>query len=245
MSVEIATVITDLNEGLPAVDDPKSEGDDHFRLIKRVLRYCFPSISGAITLSHDEINGIPSRIDELNGAAVKKTISGIIPVVDFEGNLGVNAGYPIGGGSEVPNVQWVQDFLHLYVQNQLYPVGHIIVSGNPANPATYLGFGTWEAQGTGRVLVGVGTGVDSRGESVGFTLGQYGGEYRHQLTIPELASHTHPFTDNTILAGSGVDGGANFSPNVGVADVTGSTGNDQPHNNVQPYLAVHFWQRTA
>lgn len=38
------------------------------------------------------------------------------------------------------------------------PVGAIFVSIDPTNPATTLGYGTWAAFGTGRVLVGVDTG---------------------------------------------------------------------------------------
>ena len=35
------------------------------------------------------------------------------------------------------------------------PVGAIHVSVTPTNPATTLGYGTWDAFGTGRVIVGV------------------------------------------------------------------------------------------
>lgn len=38
------------------------------------------------------------------------------------------------------------------------PVGSIHVSVDSTNPATTLGYGTWAAFGTGRVLVGVDTG---------------------------------------------------------------------------------------
>lgn len=38
------------------------------------------------------------------------------------------------------------------------PIGKIIFSTENVNPAEYLGFGTWEAWGSGRVPVGVDTG---------------------------------------------------------------------------------------
>jgi hypothetical protein len=38
------------------------------------------------------------------------------------------------------------------------PVGAIHVSVDPTNPATTLGYGTWAAFGTGRVIVGVDVG---------------------------------------------------------------------------------------
>ena len=38
------------------------------------------------------------------------------------------------------------------------PIGSIHVTVDPTNPATTLGYGTWSAFGTGRVLVGVDVG---------------------------------------------------------------------------------------
>jgi hypothetical protein len=49
--------------------DPKSEGDDHIRGIKNVLKTTFPSISGAVTSTHTELNildGVTSTAAELN-----------------------------------------------------------------------------------------------------------------------------------------------------------------------------------
>lgn len=40
---------------------------------------------------------------------------------------------------------------------QAFPVGAIYISTSSANPATALGYGTWSAFGTGRVLVGIDT----------------------------------------------------------------------------------------
>lgn len=38
------------------------------------------------------------------------------------------------------------------------PIGSIHITVDPTNPATTLGYGTWSAFGTGRVLVGVDVG---------------------------------------------------------------------------------------
>lgn len=40
----------------------------------------------------------------------------------------------------------------------LIPVGGIHITIGPTNPATTLGYGTWSAFATGRVIVGVDTG---------------------------------------------------------------------------------------
>src|SRR5882762_4100205 len=47
MGLEAATWITDLDGTNPPSGDKKSQGDDHLRLIKLVLRACFPSASKA------------------------------------------------------------------------------------------------------------------------------------------------------------------------------------------------------
>lgn len=73
----------------------------------------------------------------------------------------------------------------------LYPVGSIYMSTNAANPGTLWPGTTWEAYAQGRVLIGAGTGTDSRSEQKTFAAGSTGGEYNHQLTVGELASHNH------------------------------------------------------
>ncbi len=42
--------------------DPKSEGDDHIRGLKNVLKNCFAAITGAITATQAEINSLAGRI---------------------------------------------------------------------------------------------------------------------------------------------------------------------------------------
>lgn len=46
MTVEVATYIGDLVGANPAAGDPKSEGDDHIRLIKAVLQASLPNLAG-------------------------------------------------------------------------------------------------------------------------------------------------------------------------------------------------------
>ena len=56
MTVETATYIADLNATYPAGTDAKSEGDDHLRLIKEVLKASFPNIDGAVTATDATLN---------------------------------------------------------------------------------------------------------------------------------------------------------------------------------------------
>lgn len=72
-----------------------------------------------------------------------------------------------------------------------YPVGHILMSAENVNPKTYLGFGTWEAWGAGRVPVG----VDSTQTEFN-TSGKTGGAKTHSLKVAELPEHTHVITEH-------------------------------------------------
>jgi hypothetical protein len=45
MSLETATWVTQLNSSNPTATDPVSEGDDHLRMLKTVLKNSFPSSS--------------------------------------------------------------------------------------------------------------------------------------------------------------------------------------------------------
>jgi hypothetical protein len=56
---------SDLNASYPAAGDARSEGDDHIRGIKSVLKTTLPNVSGAVTPTHTELNyvdGVTSAI---------------------------------------------------------------------------------------------------------------------------------------------------------------------------------------
>lgn len=65
--------IDDLNATYPAGIDAKSEGDNHMRLIKKVLKNTFPSIDGALSATDTELNyvsGVTSALQtQLNAKA--------------------------------------------------------------------------------------------------------------------------------------------------------------------------------
>ena len=51
MSLETAVNIADLNPANPGSGDPKSQGDDHLRTIKAVLRGAFAGLTGAVVVT--------------------------------------------------------------------------------------------------------------------------------------------------------------------------------------------------
>lgn len=106
----------------------------------------------------------------------------------------------------------------------------------PEKVAAVYGYGTWERYGTDRVTVGAG------GE---YQAGTVGGEKEHTLTVDEMPNHNH-----SVLSG----GGSNSRPGIEVATSSSgatenwailSSGDDKPHNNMQPYIATYRYRRIA
>jgi len=119
-----------------------------------------------------------------------------------------------------------------------YPVGSIYLNATDnTNPGTLLGFGTWEALGAGRVLVGF-----NAADGDFDTAEKTGGAKTHTLTTDELAAHTH--TASIVTLNSGSSGGAAASGTC-TYNATNSTGGGQAHNNLQPYITVFIWKRTV
>lgn len=135
-----------------------------------------------------------------------------------------------------------------YLVNLMYPVGSIYINAtDPLNPATLFGFGTWEEFGAGKTLLGAGSETDDQPipESLTFAAGDTGGEYNHTVTIPELPSHSHAYNESYRLSSKEDRFSGSSSLGVRPNEQTGLTGGDQSHNNLQPYVAVYTWKRTA
>lgn len=61
MTIEAATYVSQLDAAHPTGTEVKSEGDDHLRLIKSTLVTTFPSITGAVTVTHTDLNGVTGK----------------------------------------------------------------------------------------------------------------------------------------------------------------------------------------
>ena len=123
----------------------------------------------------------------------------------------------------------------------IYPVGSVYTNANNStNPGTLLGFGTWAAHGAGRVNVGVGTSDQA------FAAAATGGESNHMLTLSEIPSHSHNWqSGNATATGGGTSGVALNNAGFNVQGPTVSQGGGGAHNNLQPYVVVYMWVRTA
>lgn len=121
----------------------------------------------------------------------------------------------------------------------LYPVGSIYTSTVATNPNTLFGFGTWAAFGAGRVLVS-----RDATQTEFDTVEETGGAKTHTLTTTEMPAHTHSFTARG--GTQNVDSGAQGATSIYDGSyATGSAGSGGAHNNLQPYIVVYMWKRTA
>lgn len=158
------------------------------------------------------------------------------------------------------------------VKEALYPVGSIYTNAAVStNPATLLGFGTWAAYADGRVLVGkAASGTFATGGATGgaethtlttaeipaHTHGSQGGTAVLQFhgagaaTVLAGASGTGGGTSgdrDSYRSGGGDIGGA-YSADSGTINWShthASVGSNGAHNNLQPYVVVYMWKRTA
>ena len=84
MGLETATYINGLVSTNPTATDNKSEGDDHIRLLKSTIQATFPSITGAVTATHTELNyvdGVTSAIQtqlDAKAPAASPTFTGTV-----------------------------------------------------------------------------------------------------------------------------------------------------------------------
>ena len=138
-----------------------------------------------------------------------------------------------------------------------FPIGAIFSSTSSSNPATSLGFGTWTAFGEGRVLVGAGTGF--AGGATGGSADAVVASHSHTATSSVSdPTHNHPtqgFTGN--FNGSNYfpayNGGVNSatvinnaaSTGISVSTTVASAGVSATNANLQPYVVVYMWTRTA
>ena len=143
----------------------------------------------------------------------------------------------------------------------VYPVGSIYINAaSSTNPSTLMGFGTWTEFGAGRVLVGI-----NASDTLFDTLEETGGS-KDSIAV----SHTHTATSSVSDPGhihslprvngmnnSGQGGRYDYqngteifatgsaTTGITVATTVASAGSSGTNANVQPFIVVKMWKRTA
>lgn len=100
MGLEVATYIDGLVISNPAGTDDRSQGDDHIRLVKSVIKNTFPNITGPITLTQAQINAIQGNLVPVGFIGMW---SGTIANIPTGWKLCNGVG-TISNGSPVPNL---------------------------------------------------------------------------------------------------------------------------------------------
>lgn len=122
-----------------------------------------------------------------------------------------------------------------------YPVGSYYETSDTTFDPNVSWGGTWAEDTNGLATVA----YDSA-QTEFDTVGETGGEKTHTLVINEMPSHTH---DQYVTANSGPNPRSSYTGDGQFAAYyqcqTGYKGGDQPHNNLQPYIVVKRWHRTA
>lgn len=115
MTVETATYINGLNATYPLSTDPKSEGDNHIRLLKSTLKATFPNITEAVTVTAAQLNASNVRHLKSFGAVGNGTTDDTTAV-----RTAIQSGFPLDWGNgtykitsaiieTVAEVNWVGD----------------------------------------------------------------------------------------------------------------------------------------
>ena len=128
--------------------------------------------------------------------------------------------------------------LKINLLDKVYPIGSYYWSEKDYSPDKLFG-GRWNKI-EGRFLFA----SDSN-----HLVGETGGEEKHQLTIDEIPSHDHNYTElkgDYYFCGSGdelcpVDKRHKFTK----ISKTGSCGGSKDHNNMPPYLTANCWKRIS
>ena len=154
----------------------------------------------------------------------------------------------------------------------LYPVGSIYINATVAtNPATLLGFGTWTAFAAGRVMVGLDSGnaafdtvAETGGSADAITVSHthtYNGSTEF-MQGGTNSSHNHSMATflgnlggtSTAYVGDDSGGGASAPKNTSTVNIdhkhdfsgtTAGAGASGTNANLQPYIVVYMWKRTA
>ena len=218
---------------------------------------------------YDGLSGVSSNFTVPNNLTVGGVINGSTAVFSgaissvspaFTGTPTAPTASPGLSNTQIATTAFVTAALQA-----VYPVGSIYTNATSAsNPSTLLGFGTWTAFGAGRVMVGL-----DASDPLFDTAEETGGS-KDAVVVSHTHTATSVVTDPTHSHGTGA--GGNFAlfnggtplassvggTNLGIVNTTGTAatgitvattnttaGVSGTNANVQPYITVYMWKRTA
>ncbi len=222
MPIESASFVNQLNQAYPAATDGVKEGDDHIRLVKKVLKDTFPNVGAAVTKTAAELNymprefpiggiimwsgaigSLPTNFVLCNGQTVARSDgAGNITTPDLRDRfiVGAGLGYSVGATGGANGIFLTESQLPPHNHNfggsgtTSSAGSHSHTINDPGHSHTYLSIDT---AGTGTMNVA--------GPSFGYG---YTGSSQTGISINANGSHTHSFSFGGTTANSG--GGASI-----------------------------------
>lgn len=264
MPLESASFISSLDPANPYPTDRAGQGDDHIRLIKAALIATFPKLNGAVTLTPDDLNGLPGKIAD--SASALSTLTG---TVTAQGTTLTNLGNTVSAqGTTISGIRSTLDSAVTTlgaIGAYIVPAGGIIMWSGASVPTGWkLCDGT---NGTpdlsGRFAYGT-TNLSSIGTTGGTTTATTGsaGSHSHSgvtggtaLTVDQIPAHSHGYHTGTgeQTRQSGYPGNAQNGPayqNLTTDNAGGGAAHTHPINAdgnhthtvsvMPPYYALAF-----
>lgn len=187
-------------------------------------------------------SGLYAVVSKINGKIDQLWLD-LTEDIDFLGNVTVPADNTAGGFAPIGTL--------LTYATSTAPTGWLLADGTSYSTTTYsalfavVGYSYGGSTSTfavpdfsGRVAVGYGSATTTYD-----TMGETGGEDKHVLTVAELAAHTHTIAVWDDAGGTPstfyVDSAGVPSSYKGPA-ISNSTGGDEAHNNMQPFIVMNY-----
>jgi hypothetical protein len=230
------------------------------------------TVIGNIGAGNITVGNVNASYLKGNGSSITGSVTNAINLVaggTINGTVTAVTQLTTDNSTKVATTAFVQSILGV-----LYPIGSVYINATVnTNPLSLLGFGTWQAFGNGKVLVGV-----DGGDALFNTVGNTGGS-KDAIVV----SHTHTLSGTTgamsandkhshyigsedgigssrgggdpnkelvddYNAGNGPKAYTNpvdLSHTHSISGTTSSVGSSGTNNNLQPYIVVYMWKRTA
>jgi len=207
------------------------------------------SATGKTSAEWGQIVGSMSNQTDLKNALNTKANASSLATVATTGQYSDLIGAPslatvatTGSYTDLTNKPTVASFIDI-----AYPVGsYYETSDTTFDPNVTWAGTTWVEDTDGRVLVAQNTGTFT-------TVGATGGEETHTLTSSEMPAHNHtlyywlndnlPGGNDRLLAYGNT---STITPGqTSSTSWISNTGGGNAHNNLQPYIVVRRWHRTA
>ena len=267
MPIESAQYIDTLQSDWPLGTDPESAGDDHLRMIKKVLQNTFPKMNAATTMTAAKFNQFDAGWNlaaATTSPAVPAHWQAVNPDTGAMAAIQINSAVGLGmkpADQSYMAVNWSD------VINVLMPVGHILMTSKSGNPSTWLGFGTWTERFG--YIAASGNVTDTDGVTGSYPLGQGKGYWHPHAehlwndtltlkgTTDSSGAHTHTYT----YMGDTGDSGENDSDGTPITkSTTGTTSSNGAHTHpvtvtgamgiktlplILPGFGCYVWERTA